>query len=138
MTKTLLSFSAPKIEIFFKQKILQIKKSIFARKLLLFLFWLTYPVEGGWVIGDRVEWDFEKINLFPIVFWQKPTELITVWWGEIQDIIFNSLVLKENILTFDQNSTGCLSKFGVFTVKYQLFLLNKTYIMKNFKLFIKN
>ena len=64
---------------------------IFARK----LFWLTYPIEGGWVIGNRVEWNFEKINLFPIVFWQKPTEFISVWWGEIQNIIFNSLVLKE-------------------------------------------
>ena len=59
------------------------------------LFWLTYPIEGGWVIGNRVEWNFEKINLFPIVFWQKPTEFISVWWGEIQNIIFNSLVLKE-------------------------------------------
>ena len=37
-----------------------------------------------------------------------------------------------------ENCTGCPSKFGVLSMKYQLYLLNKTYFMKNFKLFIKN
>ena len=36
------------------------------------------------------------------------------------------------------NNTGCPNKFGLFTTKYQLFILNKSYFMKIFDLFTKN
>ena len=33
---------------------------------------------------------------------------------------------------------GCPNKFGLFTKKYQFFILNKSYFMKNFDLLAKN
>ena len=35
-------------------------------------------------------------------------------------------------------NTGCPNKFGHLTNKYQFFILNKSYFMKNFDLFTKN
>ena len=81
------------------------------------------PIHGGRFIGHRVKRDFEKVDLFAIVFRQKPRKFVSVGWSQVQNIILHLATQSINARFFGWASLRhCqLHSCAPFTETHQIF-----------------